>query len=191
MLLCGWLAASTDLNPAAGFHEPPVPCGPGPGPKASQDGGSGPQDTPSCTWLPAARADHGALPPAASQPSPVRPAWAKRPICPHLFAHGVRWVSSGPGPGYSLGSSNFHPWIFVLMFSATMNVGLLRGLCARQARGLWSGGSKNGGLGASCPPPQAFYTGFPCLYRTPVLHPVPHLARSRCPTHDCQQVPTS
>lgn len=80
MLLYGWLAASTDLNPAADFHEPLVLCSPGPGPKTFQGGGSGPQDTPSCTWLPAAWADRGALPPTASQPSPVRPAWAKRPI---------------------------------------------------------------------------------------------------------------
>lgn len=38
--------------------------------------------------------------------------------CLHLFAHGVRRVSSGPGPGSSPGSSNFHPWLFVLMFYA-------------------------------------------------------------------------
>lgn len=179
-------------EPCRCFHEPPVPRSPGPGPETSHGGGLGPR-----TPHPA----HGSLPPGLTVgpscllPASSAPSGLPGPSgpfdCPHLFAHGVRRVSSGLGPSYSLGSSNFHLWIFVLMFSATMNVGLLRGLCARQARGLWSGGSKNGGLGASCPPSRAFYTGFPCLYQTSVLHPIPRLARSRCPTHDCQQVPTS
>lgn len=81
--------------------------GGGPGPRTPHpaDGSPLPRLTmgPSCL-MPASPATSGLLMPSGLFD------------CPHLFAHRVQRVSSGPGPSCSLGSSNFHSWLFVLMF---------------------------------------------------------------------------
>lgn len=85
--------------------------------EVSQGGGPGPR-----TPHPADGSLLPRLTMGLSCPVPASPASSGLPVpsgpfdCPHLFAHGGQRVSSGPGPSCSLGSSNFHPWLFVLMF---------------------------------------------------------------------------
>lgn len=79
--------------------------------EASQGRGLGPQNIPSYRLTMGLSCLVPASPASSGLPVPSGPF-----DCPHLFAHGVQRLSSGSGPSFSLGSSNFHPWLFVSVF---------------------------------------------------------------------------
>lgn len=124
LLARGWPVASAELAPPCPFtgcqclvalvprlggvtqgHGPPGDCGPhSRGRGASHGCGPHPANSsplPRVTMGPSCLAP--ASPASSGLPAPSGPF-----DCPHLFAHGVRQASPGPGPSHSLGSTDLH-----------------------------------------------------------------------------------